>query len=362
MNIDELLQEANDGNMVAQYDLAEYYGKLLKDTENEEEIYNYSRQAMIWLKKSAKQGYGPALDAVNELNMRQDDDAGAAAVGAAATAGAAADVSGDTRRVPSEQVAQAAAASAAKEAKEKAEKPPKPPKPPKQNNGGGYFSSTTHIIIVCMLVVSLLINILLLVFLFRMVGDDKPDAGNNIVEVSPTPAATPEPTPQPTPEPTPEATPEPTPEVTPEPTPEPFWLDLSAYSYLEVVPAQKDIYDDYSYFAVTADDTLNMRTGPDTKYKKIGEIPSETKVGAVSQSGNWYLVYYKEQYGWVSGDYLTTNLNYQRPSGGSTSSGSGGSTSSGGSSSGGSSSSGSGGSASSGDSGNASSSGDLETW
>jgi len=66
MNLEELLQEAKNGNMIAQYDLAEYYGKLLKETEDEEEIYKYSLDAMLWLKKSAQQGYGPAMEAVSE--------------------------------------------------------------------------------------------------------------------------------------------------------------------------------------------------------------------------------------------------------------------------------------------------------
>ena len=70
MNLEELMQEAKDGNMVAQYDLAEQYGKRLKETDKDEEIREYSRQAVYWLKQSAKQGYGPAVDAVRELNIQ----------------------------------------------------------------------------------------------------------------------------------------------------------------------------------------------------------------------------------------------------------------------------------------------------
>ena len=72
MNLEELLQEAKNGNMVAQYDLAMYYGKLLKETEDEDEIYKYSLDAMLWLKKSAQQGYGPAMEAVSELDIRPE--------------------------------------------------------------------------------------------------------------------------------------------------------------------------------------------------------------------------------------------------------------------------------------------------
>ena len=62
MTPEELLQKANAGDMAAQYELAGHYGKLLKQTENEDEIYNYSLDAMLWLKRSAQQGYGPAVD------------------------------------------------------------------------------------------------------------------------------------------------------------------------------------------------------------------------------------------------------------------------------------------------------------
>ena len=39
MDTEELLKRANEGDMVAQYELAEHYGKLLKQTEDETEIY-----------------------------------------------------------------------------------------------------------------------------------------------------------------------------------------------------------------------------------------------------------------------------------------------------------------------------------
>ena len=70
----------------------------------------------------------------------------------------------------------------------------------------------------------------------------------------------------------------------------------------------------YYPFMSAVEDYLNMRTGPDTKYARIREIPAMAKVGAVSKSGNWYLVSYEDDMGWVSGEYLTSNLNYRRPS------------------------------------------------
>ena len=71
MDPEELLEKANEGDMVAQYDLAEHYGRLLKQTEDETEIYQYSLDAMLWLKRSAQQGYEPAMEAMNELNARR---------------------------------------------------------------------------------------------------------------------------------------------------------------------------------------------------------------------------------------------------------------------------------------------------
>ena len=64
MDPEELLNRANEGDMVAQYELAEHYGELLKHTEDETEIYQYSLDAMLWLKKSAQQGYEPAMEAL----------------------------------------------------------------------------------------------------------------------------------------------------------------------------------------------------------------------------------------------------------------------------------------------------------
>ena len=55
MELEELLEKANAGDMAAQYNLAEYYGKLLKQTQDETEIYQYSLDAMLWLKRSAQQ-------------------------------------------------------------------------------------------------------------------------------------------------------------------------------------------------------------------------------------------------------------------------------------------------------------------
>ncbi len=347
MNLEELLQEARSGNMVAQYDLAMHYGKLLKETEDEDEIYKSSLDAMLWLKKSAQQGYGPAVEAIRELEGKPaaeaeragakaepapvyaasdpepvyaapdpgpeilpevaaepeilrgpDVDEETAAAVAAAVQQSTAELTGT--KVPARPASRAAYAPA--------ERRSAPVQVPREH----FFSSTTNLAVFCMLVVSLLLNILLLVFLFRMSREARsippvqPSAAVMEVTPSPTPSASPNPTPTETPAPT--ETPEPTPEV----TPEPFWLDLSKYPKLEMKPSEDELYDDYVYYLVTAD-TLNMRAGPDVRYERLRTVPGMSKVGAVSKYGTWYLVSFEEDMGWVAGEYLTSNLNYQMP-------------------------------------------------
>ena len=85
------------------------------------------------------------------------------------------------------------------------------------------------------------------------------------------------------------------------------WLDLSRYPELEVLPGEDSLFDDYVYYVVTNTDELNMRSGPETAYGKLGAIPEGTKVGAAAreEGTHWYLVFYHGKFGWVSGNYLT---------------------------------------------------------
>ncbi len=314
MNLEELMLEAKNGNMVAQYDLAEQYGKRLKEAERDEEIREYSRQAVYWLKQSAKQGYGPAVEAVRELNIQI----------------------GDTEQLLNEAVDQPKPAAAA------------PQKPAKKLSGDTRVMhpigsedegtpdhralqetrqkadslSRTNLILVILLGVSLLLNIFLVAFLFRTLrnSESKPapkPSATAVVSAEPTEGTAAPASPSASPSATPALTPAPvsTPAPSVEPTLEPGrkgWLDLSKYPDLEVVPGEDSIYDDYVYYAVTVSSALNMRSGPGTSYKQIGSIPDATKVGAVAKSegGKWYLVYYDGKFGWVSSGYLTTNLNY----------------------------------------------------
>ena len=313
MNLEELLQEAKDGNMVAQYDLAEQYGRRLKETDREDEIKEYSRQAVYWLKQSARQGYGPAVDAVRELNIQL----------------------GDTEQMLEEMTANAQA-----ELPDREEDPVEAASVPEQKLSGdtrvmrpiaskaeGERSaarderaradavSRTNVLLAVMLGVSLLLNIFLLVFMFRMLktNDRQPDPqaalSASALPESPSADPTEKPSPSLRPTLTPDVTAKPTATPTPEPTEEPgFWLDLSPYTDLEVVPPEEEIYDDYIYYSVQVSTALNMRSGPGTSYALLGTIPNATKVGAVAKDGTWYLVYYDGKFGWVSSGYLTTDL------------------------------------------------------
>ena len=54
---------------------------------------------------------------------------------------------------------------------------------------------------------------------------------------------------------------------------------------------------------------MNLRKGPGTSYTKVGTLPGATIVKVYQKSGNWYKIYYKGQYCWASGDYLSVELN-----------------------------------------------------
>jgi hypothetical protein len=333
MTPEELLQRARAGDMAAQYELAGHYGKLLKQTEDEDEIYKYSLDAMLWLKRSAQQGYGPAVEALHELDVRPTQTAASAKAGAAEEQEPEAD--DETVAAVTAAVLESAAGmtdNAGGSGKAGPAGPEEDGEGP-QEERRGLFSSGTNVAFFVMLIVSLLLNALLLLFLYRISGNSRTapppptqipaaePAPSPTARPSPAPEATPAASPTPTAEPTPaasptptaEPTPSPTPESAPEPTPEPFSLDLSNYPKLEQKPGEDELYKEIVYYIVTANSTLNMRSGPDTSYARISSIPGMAKVGAVSEYGSWYLVEYEGEMGWVHGNYLTDDLNYQRP-------------------------------------------------
>ncbi|HAY43598.1 MAG TPA: hypothetical protein DCY59_08630 [Micrococcaceae bacterium] len=54
-------------------------------------------------------------------------------------------------------------------------------------------------------------------------------------------------------------------------------------------------------------DTLNLRTGPSSSYRKLVAIPTGKTVPAFARAANgWYQVSYAGYTGWVSGSYVTT--------------------------------------------------------
>lgn len=66
-----------------------------------------------------------------------------------------------------------------------------------------------------------------------------------------------------------------------------------------------------SWTVSTQNDSLNMRSGPNTGYAVVGKLSKGTRVigWGYSSNGpsNWIVVEYNAQYGWVCTDYLTQN-------------------------------------------------------
>ena len=335
MNLDGLLQKAKSGDMAAQFELAEYYGKLLKETENEDEIVRYSREAMIWLRKSARQGYGPAVDAVKELDGDSSNDLDAAAAATAAAVASAVE-SFEDRFSASDTPPEARPLAIGDDADDDDFEPFDGAEPPERRRTGKTA-------LACILIISLLINILVILFLIHIIRDrrnsptpaPKPTSSATVT-ASPSPGAdsqdgqpgdVTEPddgqsgdnqgsegadsTAEPSPTPDVPASPEPTHGGTiPTPTDKPFWIDLDAHPELELKPNQDSLYSEYAYYLVTADN-LNVRSGPDTRSTKITNLGLGDKVGAVAKYGNWYLVAVGDKLGWVSGSYLTSNMNWK---------------------------------------------------
>lgn len=50
--------------------------------------------------------------------------------------------------------------------------------------------------------------------------------------------------------------------------------------------------------------SLNIRSGPGTNYKKIGNLKRGYVIDTIDKCGIWYKVKYKNSYGWCSGDFL----------------------------------------------------------
>ncbi len=73
-------------------------------------------------------------------------------------------------------------------------------------------------------------------------------------------------------------------------------------NYLSGEPAQKP-----TKYYVHADGGLNMRDKPSTTGNRILTIPEGKVVYAQAYSDDWVFVSYQDDYGWVSGDYISTS-------------------------------------------------------
>jgi len=65
-------------------------------------------------------------------------------------------------------------------------------------------------------------------------------------------------------------------------------------------------------------DSLNVRSGPDTSYSRIGSLKYASEVEITGQSGIWYRISYDDKVGFVRGDYLVDEkpepIVYEEPS------------------------------------------------
>lgn len=64
------------------------------------------------------------------------------------------------------------------------------------------------------------------------------------------------------------------------------------------------VFGEYTIVKRITTTNLNVRVGPGTKHELIREIPKETKVTVVGQSGNWSRIEFAGIKGWVSSQYL----------------------------------------------------------
>ena len=146
MDPEELLQRANEGDMVAQYELAEHYGKLLKQTDDETEIYQYSLDAMLWLKRSAQQGYAPAMEAMSELEVRRTSEPPAPADPPAGEEGEMEADDATVAAVTAAVLESASEVADAHRAEAPAVQPPEAEErePEEETSGSGIFSSGTN--------------------------------------------------------------------------------------------------------------------------------------------------------------------------------------------------------------------------
>lgn len=89
-------------------------------------------------------------------------------------------------------------------------------------------------------------------------------------------------------------------------------IDDNSISGLQVQPEVIFEEDQRETYTVTAEPSLNLRSGPDTSYDKLGTIPTGrkiTKIGETAATSGWIVVEYRNEnnevlYGWVSAEYI----------------------------------------------------------
>ncbi len=102
------------------------------------------------------------------------------------------------------------------------------------------------------------------------------------------------------------------PAATPTPTPEPFpdqaTRDAIAAADLQIYPDDLD-YTDGPISAQVSVNTvpLKLRTGPNTTYSELAQMPDDTELTIYAKKNNWALVLYGETWGWCSTEYLSEN-------------------------------------------------------
>lgn len=68
-----------------------------------------------------------------------------------------------------------------------------------------------------------------------------------------------------------------------------------------------------SVFHVTNASTLNVRSGPSTRYRKLGTLARGSSVAVVETSGAWRRLWYAGQRAWVHGSYLAAGMGSGSP-------------------------------------------------
>lgn len=90
-----------------------------------------------------------------------------------------------------------------------------------------------------------------------------------------------------------------------DPQPQAPTYDLSDCDYLTIKPQTFFLESEIVTYRVNSSDGLRMRAGPGTEYDTLATIANGTALEALAKDGNWIFVQYSNQYGWMLTDYMT---------------------------------------------------------